>query len=199
MLGVWNGLPPGYRQIEWLKSDGNQYVNTGVTFNQGIKITAVMGWHTEFAGSLVGARADTGSTRFLIAYYSSKVDFGYGGDKLRAYDVVLGNTYAFVMDTTESTKLGTSIDGDTQDYNSVTDINTGTTGYIFADHRASDGSVQRKSKSIFKSLVIENALGVKLFDGVPCVRIADSEPGIYDFAGKQFLTNLGTGNFTIPT
>lgn len=36
-------------------------------------------------------------------------------------------------------------------------------------------------------------------DFVPCVRKADSKPGMYDRVSKTFFTNVGSGEFTIPT
>ena len=42
----------------------------------------------------------------------------------------------------------------------------------------------------------------KLYDGtaivrdmIPCIRISDSKPGMYDLVGRQFYTNSGTGEF----
>lgn len=201
-LMVQGGEPPGpvlpdtYSAVEWIKSDGGQYIDTGVLFNQGIKLIAEMGWHTEISGVLLGARTNTGSTRFLISYYNGKVDYGYGGDNLSGTPV-LDEIYKMVFDTTVSGKFTYGLYGN-ENTKTASNISTNVNGYIFANHRASDDAVLSNSKATFKSLVITNAEETKLFDGVPCVRIADNKPGIYDFVSAQFLTNQGTGDFTIP-
>ena len=186
------GLPAAYQQVEWIKSDGNQYIDTGIVFNTGIKIIADMGW-TQKSGCLFGARKDTGATRFVVTYYQG-IDFGYGSDHLSGVEPVIDTIYNLIFDTSGGL-VHFTVDSSTQTYTNAVN-NTDTTGYIFAYHRGNDDSVQSKSKSIFKSMTIENAYGVKLFDGIPCYRKSDNEIGIYDMASETFLTNLGTGTFT---
>jgi hypothetical protein len=41
--------------------------------------------------------------------------------------------------------------------------------------------------------------GTPVFNLVPCVRIFDDKPGMYDIVRRQFITNAGTGKFVIPT
>ena len=39
--------------------------------------------------------------------------------------------------------------------------------------------------------------GIVEADFVPCYRKSDNVAGMYDLIGKQFLTNAGTGTFTV--
>ena len=32
---------------------------------------------------------------------------------------------------------------------------------------------------------------------VPCYRVSDNKPGLYDLVNDEFLTNSGTGEFTL--
>ena len=40
--------------------------------------------------------------------------------------------------------------------------------------------------------------GVPIRNFIPCVRKADSKPGMYDTVTKTFYTNAGTGEFIVP-
>lgn len=197
------GASSEYRQVEYLEATGTQYIDTGILFNHGIKITASMGFRsTGNTEALFGARLDGSSTRFLVCYYNG-MDIAYNSDGVydpSTYPVEKGTIYDFVFDTSKSAEVTRywSGGGNPSTY-SVTELNTGVSGYIFAYHRASDNKAVGLSKSMCKSFTIENASGEKLFDGIPCVRIQDSKPGIYDLVGQKFITNSGTGEFIIPT
>ena len=190
------GLPEEYQQVEWIKSDGNQYIDTGVIFNHGIKIETSMGWDNLVnLYALFGARADTGATRFFITLLSGNINFAYINDNI--YGVATDKTiYDFIFDTSVNGKISYGIVGERINQENENNLNTQATGYIFAYHRASDNSVQGKSKAIYKSMVITNDSGNKLFEGIPCYRKADNEIGIYDVVSETFLTNLGSGTFT---
>lgn len=193
------GLPAAYQQVEYLQSSGTQYVDTGVTFNTGIKINAKMAYVSfSSANTLFGARTTTGATRFLVAYYNG-LDFAYGGDHvLTNYSVAADKIIDIIYDTTAQGSITYGVPGNTVTA-TYADVNTNVTGYIFAYHRASDDSVQGWSSSRFYSMSIKDADDELLFDGIPCIRIADNKPGIYDFVSGSFLTNAGSGDFIIPT
>ena len=39
----------------------------------------------------------------------------------------------------------------------------------------------------------------KIQNLIPCYRITDNKPGMYDLVSRTFFTNAGTGEFAIPT
>jgi len=190
------GLPSAYKEVEYIQSNGNQYIDTGVLFNHGIKITASMAWVSK-SGALFGARTDTDATRFYVTWYNNNVDFGYGADYQASISYTEGDRLDLIYDTSQGG--ASSFEITNYEYTrQVTSryIETNVTGYIFAYHRASDNSVVAKSAAKFYSMVIEDENGNVLFNGVPCYRNADGEIGIYDLATSTFLTNLGSGTFS---
>lgn len=200
MMGRGSILPSEYQQVEWIKSDGNQYIDTGITFNHGIKISATMGWINSPSNlkALFGARTQTGNYRFFVISVSSRINISYVTDIDTNITIISNELYDFVFDTTQDEIFKYAIDGVEYSRN-ISNLSTNTTGYIFAYHRGNDNTVQAITAAIYKSMKIQNAEGVTLFNGIPCYRISDGEVGIYDIATNRFLSNLGTGDFIIPS
>lgn len=186
-------LPSEYQQVEYIESTGTQYIDTGIIFGHGIKITAEMAF-VEMANSktLFGVRKTTGATRFLVTYYLG-IDFAYWGDtqwimpEANAY-------YTLIFDASVEGRFTYGIPGDMKN-KAIDELYTNITGYIFAYHRENDDTVQGQSKARFKSMVIEDANGTVLFNGIPCYHKTSGEIGIYDKANERFLVNQGTGTF----
>lgn len=191
-------LPKEYQKVECIKSTGTQYIDTGILFNHGIKITAIMAWanSTELM-ALFGARLGTGNNRFFLINYQGYVDFAYITDNYGVFPFAYNEIHKYTFDTTESTVFKYGVD-DVIKTKNTTNFDTDTTGYIFAYHWTNDPNPRSRSQAIFKSMVIEDASGAKLFDGVPCYRKSDGEIGIYDLVNQRFLTNLGRDSFIIP-
>lgn len=185
-------LPDGYQQVSYIYSDGSAYIDTGINGNHGIKIVANMGWHTLETRPLFGSRSSS-TNRFLVTYYSGKIDFGYGSDKVTNVVPVAGTTYELTYGALDGADF--YVDGDRANTtHQSTTVNTNATMYIFGAHYTYTSSVF--SKSIFKSMTITNASNEVLFDGVPCYRTSDGVIGIYDLASDTFLTNQGGGSFS---
>ena len=187
-------LPDEYQEVEYIESTGTQWIDTGVIFNHGIKITAQMGFVEKVnSKTLFGVRLDTGATRFLVTYYQG-LDFAYWSD-YEPFQPDVDILYNITFDSSKPLKYICGVDNQTWERGINQELISDITGYIFAYHRKSDNSPQGMSKSYFKSMKIENSNGEKLFDAIPCYRKSDGEIGIYDTVSKQFLTNQGTGSF----
>lgn len=187
-------LPDAYQQVEYIQSSGQQYIDTGINGNAGIKITTRMAWMTA-SNTLFGSRTNTGSTRFFVTSYNG-IDFGYGNDKVVGIQIVTEHAYDFVYDTIGAPDMiAFYVDG--ANVNNTTGIlETNTTMYIFAYHRGNDNAVMNRSSARYYSMKIEDSNGTTLFEGIPCYHKSTGTIGIYDLASDTFLTNLGSGTFT---
>lgn len=182
-------LPAEYQEVEYIESTGTQYIDTGVIGKSGIRILAEMGWRT-LSNQLFGSRG-SGTTRFFVTYYASRIDFGYGGDILSDVYPQAGQIYEIDFDVTGS-QFSFGVDG-TYKHASYK-IDTECNMFIFGANRPY--TTNQFSKSIFKSMIITNANGETLRNFVPCYRKSDGEIGLYDIENNVFYTNNGTGDFT---
>ena len=194
-ITVWekstNRLPNEYQEVEYIESTGTQYIDTGIIGKNGIRILAKMGWRT-LSNQLFGSRKDTGSTRFFVTYYGSRIDFGYGGDVLTDVFPQTGQIYEIDFDVTGS-QYNFGVDG-TYKTGRTAELDTECNVFIFGSNRPF--TTNQLSKSIFKSMTITNANGETLRDFIPCYRKSDEEIGLYDTVSKSFFVNSGTGTFT---
>ena len=66
---------------------------------------------------------------------------------------------------------------------------------FFADGRSSTGHNGSHMRLYGAKIIID---GVLLNDLIPCIRLSDSRPAMYDKITKRFYTNIGTDEFVIP-
>lgn len=197
-------LPEGYTQVSYLQSDGNQYIDTGVTggsdasyeitFNM-LGVLAV-NYEQYFAGD----GENTAPKLFylngdstVIAQCSNENTEGYWRlgwkDALTRtvrYDGVNGKLY---VDAVEQTTYGYT---PTNKY-----IGCGwgdTSWYVFTSptEPALGASMQLYGLKMYSG-------GECIRDFVPVVRDTDGVAGLYDLVGQQFYGNAGSGSFEAGT
>ena len=136
--------------VEYVESDGTQYVDTGITGKPGIKAEASFEWK-EIGGDvcLLGSRASSGTdTRFMPFYsYDSRMDLQYGG---------WGNNYDGTYEAESNYNASASIFVGSQTLTvnganvvslSKTDsIDTGRNMFIFANNIAGSASNPCKAR-----------------------------------------------------
>lgn len=190
------GLPSAYRRVEYLEGSGTQYIITDIPCQN---ISAEMKYYpTEVQDSyFMGAKCATGFQICPFGYYSLQLQAAYG----KYYDI--GNTpiainhVESIMSNGEQTH---NINGTNYTrYNSQTNEPDGTKFAIFGMNDVAQGTVRLIGKARIYKLSVKNASQTKIGDFVPCVRKADSKPGMYDTVSKTFYTNAGTGEFIIPS
>ena len=171
-LGV---LPAGYTQLEWIKSNGAQYIDTQITQSTRAVID-------------VEASAISGDTiKFIMAPYdatSYKNGFGVYIRSIAAF-TDLNATVRNVWDITyNSSSLTLTLDGTTR---------TSQTYYIANDARiallGSTSSSRRLTAKLY-SVKIYNKDSL-VFDGVPASKVENSVTlvGLYDMVSKRFFTS----------
>ena len=188
------GLPAGYTPLEYIQSDGNSYINTGITSTSTTNIEFIAkttNTGTQYIGGCYGESetniieiAQARATGTLIA------DIGnYSGNRISS-------------NVSAQTEFRTMLIQGNSFYINNTLIGTITNGYrpnggnCFIAHSTfgtQGGEVQYKEAKIWNDSRL-------VFDGVPAKRNSDGVIGMYDLADTNpataFHTNAGTGTFT---
>lgn len=191
-------LPAAYRRVEYLESSGTQYIDSGVhpsatirfvldiTYLEDGSDVSFVGVNSTVSGIGVSSYPQNGAclTYFRRVYMSNRYE--YGGRYLIDCDYQPGHQVysingAVVMD--KQLAAGTVPDASLRIFASC-NMNAGRTPRNFS-------KIRLHSLSIY----CDGALSGNY---IPCVRISDSKPGLYDTVSGNFLTNAGTDEFIIP-
>lgn len=198
-------LPDEFQRVEYLETDGNQYIDTGILLNNtdGFEITfqsSKDALTTPVMGAISGGTAYTSTNNISVTYNV--------GSNVNAYSIYnnsgAGNpNYAWnggdytdkLKHTIKYTGLNTvpTIDGEamtqiTSHTISVSDASV--TTWLFGRSNTGTGTKAQD--------------GIRIYDAnfyskghfIPCRRKSDSILGMYDTVTGTFLTNAGTGEFT---
>lgn len=170
------GLPAEYQRVEYIESDGTQYIKlsdefiTGVSYtlvcqSENISSTQIFFGYSAYAGYWFGSK----SGKYSI---SSKSFFNVSiTDKVTAIITFSDKLYASINGTEVSEAY-------TNNYNSLT---------LFG--------VRGNSTWYYSHVKIFSLKADGLYDLIPCYRKSDGEIGMYNAVTKEFLTNSGTGTF----
>jgi len=188
-------LPAEYRQVKYIESSGTQYIDTGVVVTQEyfkiiddiyIYSTTVQAAATFGKYSVYNYKLRTSYGNSLLYIYpgsSSIVAPLYKTSNIRAvHTAIIDNnsvTNSFGTTTTQATYNGTIVDGSSL--------------FLFA-YRNYNGSVSGHSIMRRYRCKMYTAEDVLARDFVPCYRIADTKPGLYDIVNNVFYINQGTGD-----
>ena len=188
------GLPVGYQQVEYIKSTGTQYIDTGIKTN-----TTTSRYETKINPSLVsgtigifgtrnGSTANQSSMNVFIIDGTFRLDWlnGAMGSSVRIssnteYAISITRGLATINNVNYKFGENTSIDGPY-------------TFYVGSFNNAGSVYSNGFSGKIYYSKLYNN--NILVFDGVPCYRKSDNEIGMYDLVSNTFFTNAGTGTFT---
>ena len=181
-------LPAGYREVEYLESATTQYIDTGITANS-TSIISYTFQYVSLVGSynrIFGARNGNGNGLLNQRTTSSSG----GGFFLES----AGGTWS--TSSTDFDKHEMVLNGVTQKlYNNGTQVlssltiadNTEGTMWLFGTNQGGTNSnVRFYSYSHIKGDVLVQKL-------IPCVRVSDSKPGMYDVVNGNFLVNQASG------
>ena len=192
-----NPLPDGYTELEYIESDGDQYINTGFVPGSNTQI------HADFQFLGVSAHTALYGQRGASPNYANRFDFGYvvSSNAFR-FDFGAGNVtfptsiswksrYTLDVDGNSCSLLS---DGDVVGQVNASDV-TFTGGYplyLFAINTA--GIVGEISTLRLYSFQILSG-GAAARDFIPC-KNPDGVVGLFDSVGGSFYANQGTGAFT---
>ena len=185
-------LPPDYKSVVYLESTGTQYIETGFTpdVNSAMYIRL----------SVTDDRIKNNWCGVVLA--GSAGWFRVGGSKKSEEDLVADfsagsyqgcyipydNEYHDYYISNGLQKIDQN-----EAYNKITGFNAKMlTVWLFIGHKNYNGTLAGKQR-IQLCRLYDN--GVLAHDFVPCVRVTDSKPGMYDTVTQQFFVNAGSGEF----
>lgn len=193
-------LPAEYQEVEWIESNGSQYINTNVNQQDtGFEIQFISfdEISTSDFGCIFGSRYASNSSDMQLSSYTTDANYALGwrgtfryGGSSQTYDGHLNpkgilNVISYMNDT--YTANGT-------DYTySAGNISNTRFIYLFAMHNNNSASQHSKVRVYYFKLYKQGILAADL---VPCYRKADGVIGMYDLVQEAFRTNGGSGTFT---
>lgn len=174
---AYDTLPDGYQRVEYIESNGTQYIDTGITMEKtdDIKIE----YDYQFKSSTDGLWS--GANGYLQLQYSYvgttdrvkiKVEYTQNTEKVYVNNV---NTY-------------------THDWQSYDNINIKIGIFKLGNGGNLWHSSGAQSAKLYSYKLSKNGTLIKNF--VPCYRESDSEVGLYDTISRTFQENAGTGDFS---
>lgn len=185
--------PSGYTRVEYIKSDGYQYINTGYVPNDNTFL--VLDMNVDPSNSTYSAIVGTLGTPylFIITHISGtpNLTVAWGGDHRLGFNVVGQRVIVkfkkgeIIVQNTDGTELcNTAFSASSNTYSSSL--------YLFTAY----GTTRDRTAAgkIYSSKIYEN--NTLLYDFVPVKRKSDNVLGVYDLVNDVFYTNAGTGSFT---
>ena len=194
-FGAFGALPDEYRQVDWVESNGQQWIDTGVVpdpttvVEARFRLTGKDYYHIPIGN---GVR-----TGFCLDMYTGLGFRFYPGGSY-PIDNVVGNDYSFSFVPNE--------DGTTATV-TMTNLTTGATGSVSSTIKNAQGASALGSATlgVFGTSSGQNCSYIRLHrlviaqggetvrDFIPCVKRSTAEAGLYDAIHGDFYGNLGTG------
>jgi hypothetical protein len=181
----------GYEKVDYIQSNGTQYINLGVAHNSSNKTKLMMrvGYTTlspanqimGFTGNAGCGIGTSGSTWWEVSGANNLTTSG----SYVVYWEKQGANYSRTIKTDGVTVSGTN--GNTSMTNNM---------LLFAAYETAGSSTITYycHCKLFGCRVFQNDVLIR--DLIPCRRISDGEVGLYDIKNNYFYTNNGTGKFT---
>lgn len=183
-------LPFEYTKLEYIKSSGSQYINTGFTPTSNTKVLMYASVNSHLSnGSYFGTRSsNSGSDSrsycvLILADGTARSDF-YGNSKGLG-NIPTGNQK--LLKNKNETSLS-----EANVIHPMVEKESNYPLYLFCINTSGNPSVFGHI-SVYSCKIYNN--GVIVRDYIPCIS-PDGEVGMYDLAESKFYKNNGTGNFT---
>ena len=200
-------LPAEYQQVEYLQSSGTQYLDTGVKAGNDLTVQAKIVNNESAQGTsqnrqFLGAR--TGATNRFFTWvfdWGGNIYYGYrdtyastgkswGKDVVYEFSITISNSlFSIVLHGDYGWSWSTSI---SQQFSG--DINL----YMLSCNDWNNGNPANNhflKGQVYYCKIEKN--GTLVRDFIPCYRKSDNKPGMYDLVTDTFLTNAGSGEFTV--
>ena len=180
-------LPAEYQEVEYLESDGKQFIDTGYSFNSNTDAIELDYAHLETSlykwifGNYVGKYLGLSTHGYQVLWYGGgkSVSFGFKDYNTDRHKLIIDEN-------------GVSLDGENKcGFNSFENsVNL----YLFAMNYNGTLSTGYKSKGKIWGYK-HSRNGDLIRELIPCYRKEDNVAGMYDLVTGTFLTNQGTGAF----
>ena len=192
-------LPDDYIQLEYIQSNGTQWIDVGVKANQNTKaeIKFEITGNATGSNAVFGSRTSYTSNAFNVWSKCGNGNIGANYCKAGAINSTIAQaanvTYYITL---EKNKL--SVNGNVTTFTQNTNFTTPGNIYLFNIYGGDATSTGTSNR-----ILIGKVYSFKLYDSdiiirnmIPSRRKSDNVIGMYDMVSRQFFTNSGTGSFT---
>lgn len=181
-------LPTGYTELEYIQSNGTQYIDTEFYPDSNTRVVADFQFTSVGSNaSIFGARISSRDGAYQVMVTGRKYRSDYGEYITQVWDSVDASERN-IVDKDAGT---TTIHGISKSYENV-QFEVGFPMYIFSCNQK--GTPQFIAPAILYSLDIYDS-GEQVRNYVPC-RSLSGAIGLYDTVDNKFYGNAGTGEFT---
>ena len=208
-MGVFGNVPNGYVEVPYLKSNGTQYIDLGVTISTsswGIKWTMMVDSLPNTYHTPIGSRTSHNSSdAFYLGIHSDGHTYGcIGGNKLDplGWTVTLGTKYT--CELKYDTGLKVTPDGGSTTTYSMPYTTSATTRKLCAfalyENTGSTSSyIEKFTGKIYNIQILKYSSSSSyqcMYEFVPCMRLVDGHLGLYDVVNKNFYVRTNGNAFT---
>lgn len=200
---IFASLPDGYTQLEWIESNGRQWIDTGVKARNGLVVSArlkmlsAVAYQAYFGASdgdgvnslALTLRLDSGEDYLRIHYGSSSKDVARSRiyrSTPATYTIANGNL------SVDGVSLGSVAESDVE-FSSDKNIYL---GWMGGDAENGGSSVYKfPGAAVFYSFTIQNADGTYVRDMVPARMDENGSVGMFDKVNEIFYASDGSDSF----
>lgn len=203
---LWYKVPDGYRKVEYIHGDGEQYINTGYSANANIELRfkyksdLIPHSSSSTTRCIIGGRTAS-SNGISLWERDGNYQYGNNSTKYPAVQQAIENTD---IHTVRIAKGGDLYVNETKilTYTPGSEFLTGSYIYLFTA-LAQSGQWTRPTDltdyrtmigQFYYCIIKDNDIVVRHL--IPMLRNSDKKPGMYDLVNDVFYTNAGTGEFT---
>lgn len=196
---VQKKLPDEYTQVDYIKSSGNQYIDTGVNADSNLSIKMNLSSDYHIQQRHMGAiKNDNGVyTRHHITLNDSTTTnyiasfTGRTNSAQNLLSTIDDNKHYLNLDIYNKK---VSVDEETPIDLTLQPFDTELNYWLFARNSNNSTNMSFAIMQIYDCKMYYSDVLVR--DFIPCYRNSDNEVGLYDLVNKVFYTNQGTGVFT---
>ncbi|MBR5312208.1 MAG: hypothetical protein IKU40_04925 [Clostridia bacterium] len=206
------GLPLAYQQVEYIQTDGNQYIDTGVLasdYPDGLEYVFEGYCTAESAsrrmymfGCLFGEKR-SGNAGIESTLKASLIFLGTSGTGNIQINITKNERFTLWAKGTSESPPDFTASWNGVKYNNVSftsySCNMPSANIFLLACNLNGGYTSGSSMPYvgkLYSFTMADMDGIEIRNFVPCYRKSDGVIGLYDTVGSTFYTNKGTGSFT---
>ena len=182
-------LPSGYTQVEYIQSDGAQYIDTGFKPNQDTRVIGDMQFMTNTSdkeSALFGYRVAVNSQQYNFYQYNGTMRSPYNNSV--GYKTTLSTGKISI----DKNKNVTSVNGVVTSNVSYASFQCSGNMYLFGLNLNGSLSATQGGRRIYTCKIYDNDTLIR--DFIPC-KNPDGVIGMYDIVNSKFYQNSGSDEF----
>lgn len=184
-VSLFPRLPSIYQEVEYIQSDGNQYLSLDVgSFNANFKLD-------------IDFQQTSSSTSELCLFGNSGLEVFTRSEGFGYWTSSNGSSFATNYASLRGQRVFASIDNSNgkMQVNSVVTTYTPKTVSSYTSINVFRYAYSDRYLFVGRIFYLKLYTGNKYIELIPCYRKSDNVIGMYDLVGKQFYVNQGTGTF----